>query len=115
MVQEFVNSMASYGEKETDERGDVYDIVIRVSAAMLCGKHLKRNNEFVTPMKEVDILGHHAKLPLVKLEYDFFPWLRHFGLLIFQEIVQINKGLATLWFKMKKIVIDSYNPSGDAM
>ena len=115
MAAEFVDTVKSYGGKEIDLREDVYDFVVRVAAAMLCGKHLNKDDEIITLMKHVDVLAHSSASPSVSMECDKFPWLRHFGHPIFQKITQLNEALKILWQKMKETGINSYDTHEDAM
>ena len=111
MAAEFVDSVKSYGGKEIDLREDVYDFVIRIAAAMLCGKQLSKDDEIITLMKHIDILIHNT----VRIECDMFPWLRHFGHPVFKKMAQLNKAFKTLWQKMKEVGINSYDPHEDAL
>ena len=114
MAEEFVKSIKLYGGKDIDLREDIYDFVIRISAAMLCGKYLNKNSEIITLMKQVDILGHNTVSPTTRMEFDMFPWLRHFGHPLFQQIKEVNRLLDSLWLKMKEESIGSYEPQQDA-
>ena len=113
MAEEFVDSVKSYGGKEINLREDVYDFVVRVAAAILCGKNLSRNDEIVTLMKRIDSLSCFS--PTVRMECDMFPWLRHFGHPTFQKLTQLKKTLNISLLKMKEECIDSYVPHEDAM
>ena len=114
MAEEFVTSIKSYDGKQIDLRDNVYDFVVRIAATMLCGKHLNKSDEIVALMKHVDELSHSSFSPTVRMEFDLFPWLRHFGHPIYQKIAELKNTLKTLWLKMKEAGIDSYDPKGDA-
>ena len=114
MAEDFVHSVKSYGGKEIDLREDVYDFVVRISAAMLCGKQLNKNDEIISLMKHIDVLAHNTLAATARVELDMFPWLRHFGHPVYQKIEQINKVSAKLLAKMKEESTESYAPHEDA-
>ena len=114
MAEEFVNSVKSYGGKEIDLLEDVYDFVVRISAAMFCGKFLKKDDEIIATMKLMDSMSHNTFTPTSRMEFDIFPWLRYFGHPLYKKIMLLESTAKILWLKLKELALESYDPHEDA-